>query len=55
VALRFELFSINAAVCEQYARLGVHRLILMPPPKLAVAGLERYVEDARRDVIGRVV
>jgi hypothetical protein len=32
----------------------VHRLIVMPPPKLDLAGLERYVEDVGRNLIGRV-
>jgi hypothetical protein len=36
---------------EQYAALGVHRLILMPPPKLDGDGLERYVEGVATEVI----
>jgi probable F420-dependent oxidoreductase len=46
--------SVNAAACEAYAALGVHRLILMPPAKLDVADLERYVETVGRELIGRV-
>ena len=46
--------SVDAAACETYAVLGVHRLILMPPAKLDVAGLERYVENVGRHLIGKV-
>ena len=45
--------SLDAAACGKYAALGVHRLILMPPAKLDVGGLERYVEDVGRNLIGR--
>jgi hypothetical protein len=45
--------SLDAAACGKYAALGVHRLILMPPAKLDLGGLERYVEDVGRNVIGR--
>jgi len=46
--------SVDAAACEAYVALGVHRLILMPPAKLDVAGLERYVENVGRHLIGKV-
>jgi probable F420-dependent oxidoreductase len=46
--------SVDAAACGAYAALGVHRLILMPPAKLDVAGLERYVDDVGRNLIGKV-
>ena len=46
--------SLDAAACGKNAAFGVHRLILMPPAKLDVGGLERYVEDVGRNLIGRV-
>ncbi len=45
--------SLDAAACGTYAALGVHRLILMPPAKLDLGGLERYVENVGRNLIGR--
>jgi probable F420-dependent oxidoreductase len=38
--------TIDADTARAYAALGVHRLILMPPPKLDAAGLEAFVADA---------
>jgi probable F420-dependent oxidoreductase len=46
--------GVDAATCGKYAALGVHRIILMPPAKLDVAGLERYVEDVGRTLIGQI-
>ena len=36
--------AVDRAMAQQYAALGVHRLVLMPPPKLDGDGLVRYVE-----------
>ena len=46
--------GVDLATCEQYAALGVHRLILMPPAKLDADGLVRYVERLGQDLVGRV-
>jgi probable F420-dependent oxidoreductase len=46
--------AVDLASCEQYAALGVHRLIVMPPAELDAAGLERYVETAGRDLVARM-
>jgi probable F420-dependent oxidoreductase len=46
--------TIDAATAEEYARLGVHRLILMPPPKLDADGLERFVGEVGSRLIGKV-
>jgi probable F420-dependent oxidoreductase len=46
--------TIDAATAEAYARLGVHRLILMPPPKLDADGLERFVGDVGSRLVGKV-
>ncbi|PYM27860.1 MAG: LLM class F420-dependent oxidoreductase [Candidatus Rokuibacteriota bacterium] len=46
--------TIDAATAHEYARLGVHRLILMPPPKLDADGLERFVADVGSRLIGKV-
>jgi len=45
---------IDLATAEKFASLGVHRLILMPPPRLDAAGLERYVDDVGSKLIGRL-
>jgi probable F420-dependent oxidoreductase len=46
--------AVDLAGVEQFAALGVHRLILMPSPKLDGAGLERFVEDVGARLVGRV-
>jgi probable F420-dependent oxidoreductase len=46
--------TIDAATAHAYARLGVHRLILMPPPKLDAHGLERFVGDVGSRLVGKV-
>ena len=46
--------GVDLATCEQYAALGVHRLILMPSAKLDADGLERYVQTVGRDLVGRI-
>ena len=45
--------AVDRAACEQYAALGVHRLIVMPPASLDADGLERYVETVGQELIGR--
>ena len=46
--------GVDRATCEQYAALGVHRLILMPSAKLDADGLVRYVETVGHDLVGLV-
>lgn len=46
--------GVDLASAEQYAKLGVHRLILMPSPKLDGAGLEGYVDGVGARLVGRV-
>jgi len=45
--------SVDSATCEQYAAVGVDRLILMPSARLDADGLERYVETAGNELIRR--
>jgi probable F420-dependent oxidoreductase len=45
--------GVDLAGAEKFAALGVHRLILMPSPKLDGAGLERFVEDVGTRLVGR--
>jgi probable F420-dependent oxidoreductase len=45
--------TVDAATSAQYAALGVHRLILMPSARLDAAGVERYVETVRSELISR--
>ena len=37
--------ALDEATVEQYAALGVHRLIVQPRPRLDAAGLEEWVTD----------
>jgi probable F420-dependent oxidoreductase len=46
--------GVDLATCAQYAALGVHRLVLMPPARLDADGLERYVETVGTELVGRV-
>jgi alkanesulfonate monooxygenase SsuD/methylene tetrahydromethanopterin reductase-like flavin-dependent oxidoreductase (luciferase family) len=46
--------TVDGDTAAAYAALGVHRLILMPPPKLDAAGLERFVGDVGTRLIGKV-
>jgi len=46
--------AVDLAMAEKFAALGVHRLILMPPPKLDGDGLVRFVEDVGARLVGRV-
>jgi probable F420-dependent oxidoreductase len=46
--------TVDTATAAAYAALGVHRLILMPPPALDSAGLERFVDDVGARLVGRV-
>jgi probable F420-dependent oxidoreductase len=39
---------------EQYAALGVHRLILNPPPRASASELETFVENVGTTLIGQV-
>jgi probable F420-dependent oxidoreductase len=46
--------GVDLAGAEKFAALGVHRLILMPSPKLDATGLERFVDDVGTRLVGRV-
>jgi probable F420-dependent oxidoreductase len=46
--------TVDRDTAAAYAALGVHRLILMPPPKLDAAGLEGFVGDVGTRLIGTV-
>jgi probable F420-dependent oxidoreductase len=46
--------TVDEATAAAYAALGVHRLILMPPPKLDAAGLEGFVADVGTRLVGKV-
>jgi len=46
--------AVDLAGAERFAALGVHRLILMPSPRLDGAGLERFVEDVGTRLVGRL-
>jgi hypothetical protein len=46
--------GVDLATAEKFAALGVHRLILMPSPRLDGAGLERYVDDVGTRLVGKV-
>jgi probable F420-dependent oxidoreductase len=46
--------GVEPATAERYAALGVHRLILMPSPRLDADGLERYVADVGSRLIARL-
>ena len=46
--------TVDADTAAAYAALGVHRLILMPSPKLDADGLERFVADVGARLIGKV-
>ena len=46
--------TVDADTAAAYATLGVHRLILMPSPKLDAASLEGFVADVGTRLIGKV-
>lgn len=46
--------TVDADTAAAYAALGVHRLILMPSPKLDAAGLEAYAADVGTRLVGKV-
>ena len=43
--------AVDPATRDQYAALGVHRLVLMPPASLDADGLERYVETTAKELM----
>lgn len=45
--------AVDGDMARRYADLGVHRLVLLPPPRLDAAGLEGYVAEAAK-LVGRV-
>jgi probable F420-dependent oxidoreductase len=46
--------GVDLATAQRFADLGVHRLILMPPPRLDGPGLVRYVEDVGARLVGKL-
>lgn len=47
-------FGLDRTAAEQYAALGIHRLIVRPPKDLDAAGLEDFVRRAGADLVGKV-
>jgi len=45
---------VDAETAAAYAALGVHRLIVMPPPKLDAAGLEDFVGEVGARLVAKV-
>jgi probable F420-dependent oxidoreductase len=43
---------VTPELAEQYAALGVNRLVLLPPGRADAAALEQFVEEAGRTLIG---
>jgi probable F420-dependent oxidoreductase len=46
--------AVDAATAERFAALGVHRLIVMPPPKLDADGVAHFVETIGTTLVGTV-
>jgi alkanesulfonate monooxygenase SsuD/methylene tetrahydromethanopterin reductase-like flavin-dependent oxidoreductase (luciferase family) len=46
--------GVDLATAERFTSLGVHRLVVMPSPRLDGAGLERFVEDIGSRLIDRL-
>ncbi len=46
--------GVDLVTAERFATLGVHRLVVMPSPRLDGAGLERFVEDVGNRLVGRL-
>ncbi len=46
--------AVNRQVAEQFAALGVNRLILAPPPDAGAAELEAFVENVGNTLIGQI-
>jgi len=46
--------TVDAATAAAYADLGVHRLILMPSPKLDAKGLEDFVADVGARLVDKI-
>jgi probable F420-dependent oxidoreductase len=47
-------FGLERAAAEEYAALGIHRLIVRPPKDLDAAGLEDFVRRAGAELVGKV-
>jgi probable F420-dependent oxidoreductase len=45
---------LNPAVVRSFADLGVHRLVVAPPPRLTLKELERFVGDNAPELLGAV-
>ena len=45
---------VNRQTAEQFAALGVHRLILAPPPHASASELEAFVENVGTTLIGHI-
>jgi probable F420-dependent oxidoreductase len=46
--------AVDLESARRFAELGVHRLILMPSPRLDAAGLDRFIDDVGVGLIARV-
>jgi len=45
---------VERSVAEQYSKLGVHRLNLIPPSNSDVSQVERFIQDAGNSLVGHV-
>jgi probable F420-dependent oxidoreductase len=46
--------GVDLSSAQRYAALGVHRLILMPSPRLDAPGLDRFITDVGTNLIARL-
>jgi probable F420-dependent oxidoreductase len=46
--------GLDLPTAKRYADLGVHRLILMPSPRLDAEGLDRFITDTANNLIARL-
>jgi probable F420-dependent oxidoreductase len=45
---------VDRALAEQYSKIGVNRLILVPPPNVDASTAEKFIESAGRSLVGQV-
>jgi probable F420-dependent oxidoreductase len=45
---------IDKPTAQKFAELGVHRLILIPPPNLNTPALEQFIENVGKTLVGKV-
>jgi probable F420-dependent oxidoreductase len=46
--------GVDLSSAEQYAKLGVHRLILMPSPRLDAQGLDHFITNTATTLLARL-